>query len=198
MPFKWFESSVELKKRREALGLSQNDLARASGVPKGTIATIESKENRPIPERIRHKLWEAIAGVEIEHKKMPSVAEGLRGLPAVPLASLLGEPPEQRFERELASLKRRARDLLRTHSSLAQTEDQMWELYKQDEARLTDYQKEIRLNTIEILGSTMRRLREDLASQVSTIEALSGAAGENPIEAEPAAPVAEEEKVSGD
>ncbi len=59
MPFKWFESSVELKKRREALGLSQNDLARASGVPKGTIATIESKENRPIPERIRHKLWEA-------------------------------------------------------------------------------------------------------------------------------------------
>ncbi len=197
MAFKWFESSVELKKRREALGLSQNDLARASGVPKGTIATIESKEDRPIPERIRHQLWEAIAGVEIEHKKMPSVADRLRGLPArVPLASLLhvGESPEQRFERELTNLKRRAADLLRTHSSLAKTEDQLWQLYKQDEARLTDYQKEVRLNTIEILTTTMRQLREDLQNQVSTLEALSGT-GENPIEAEP---VEEEEKVSGD
>jgi DNA-binding XRE family transcriptional regulator len=186
----WSEDHRALAKQRREVGLTQDELAKRVGKSRSVIRDIESGRIK-LRGETAIALWEAIAEAKITQRKDVDTLSSLRALV---------HSPEQRFEREFAALKRSAADLLRTHSTLAKTDDQLLALYKQDEAKLTDYQKEVRLSTIEILHATMRQLRETLQEQVTTLEALSGASGPNPIEPEPSDKFPEEEekvKVNG-
>jgi transcriptional regulator with XRE-family HTH domain len=190
---KWHEDPEELKKRRKSLGVTQAELSVKCGSTPEIIANIEAGR-RPLTGPVAHAIWEALAQVDQERREMrPLKDQWIQDVS--PAGKLIPESLEQRFDREALALKRSAQDLLHAHSTLIKTEDQLWQLYKQDEGQLTDYQKEVRLNTIEILHDTMRRVMENLKSQVGTLEAITGKAGERPTE--PTAERTEEEKIHG-
>jgi predicted transcriptional regulator len=70
----WYVDPQELKKRRKAVGLTQADLARLSGVKRSMIAAVEAGW-RPLDAEVGGILWRAIADAYID--QAPALVEML-------------------------------------------------------------------------------------------------------------------------
>jgi DNA-binding XRE family transcriptional regulator len=75
-------SGDELRQRRESIGISQRDLAAASGLSRGLVAEVERGRRRHVLTRLR--LSETLASLE---RTRPAAAGGSGAAPGAPLAA---------------------------------------------------------------------------------------------------------------